>query len=325
MNNCIVNVFRHIKYTFRVRKMMRPYDRYVERNLATGVPITQEKQRTAILIQSHILEKGLSLSDVKPWFGQPKIKALITGVKNYYKQYGDKKLLYWVVSMLQAYIDFNAPNKSAPTKIIEQFEDLKSLLGDFKDESLKGGYVEVNREESLQSVFDYEKFASSRHSVRSFTGEPIDVQLIHNALKIAESTPSACNRQPWYNYVVTDKKCIEDILSIQRGSRQFKDQVSALIITSSSAHFFGNDEYNQMYFNTGLYAMNLLFALHSNGLGTIPLNMGISMEDLNRIKALCDMPEAQLPISLIAIGVLPEHYKYAKSARFSYKDYTKFV
>ena len=80
-----------------------------------------------------------------------------------------------------------------------------------------------------------------------------------------------------------------------------------------------------MYFNTGLYAMNLLFALHSNGLGTIPLNMGISMEDLNRIKALCNMPEAQLPISLIAIGVLPEHYKYAKSARFSYKDYTKFV
>ena len=305
--------------------MMRPYDKYVEKNLASGVPNTKEKQRTAILIQSHILEKGLSLSNVKPWFGQPKIIALIADVKNYYCQYGDKKLLYWVVSMLQSYMDYNARNEDAPQKIIDQFESLKVMLGDFSDESLKGGYVEVNRKEIQQCDFDYDKFTLSRHSVRSFTGEQVDMQLIHNALKIAETTPSACNRQPWYNYVITDKKVIDDILSIQRGSRQFKDQVSALVITSSSAHFFGNDEYNQMYFNTGLYAMNLLLAFHSEGLGTIPLNMGLKMKELDRIKKICCMPKAQLPISLIALGVLPKHYKYAKSARFSYKDYTNFV
>lgn len=326
MKKLILRILRPIKYRLHTRKLMKPYYKFIEKNLASnGISLSQEKMRANIMMQAHIVEKGLSLADVKPWFGQPKITALIADVKNYYNKFGDKKLLYWVDSMLQSYMDFNAQNEGAPTKITEQFEDLKSLLGDFKDESLKGGFVEVKKEDCHPEEFAFEAFAESRHSVRSFTGESIDIQLINKALEIAETTPSACNRQPWYNYVVTDRKAIDDILSIQRGSRQFKDQVSALVITSSSAHFFFGDEFNQMYFNTGLYAMNLLYALHSEGLGTIPLNMGISDEDLAKIRTICRMPESQMPIALIAVGILPEHYKYAKSARFSYKDYTKFL
>lgn len=305
---------------------MKPYFGFIEKNLASnGISLSREKMRSFIMMQAHIIEKGLSLADVKPWFGQPKITALISDVKSYYNTYGDKKLLYWVVSMLQAYMDYNNKNENPPSKIIEQFEGLKTMLGDFKDESLTGGFVECNKQDTLTNNFDFELFARARHSIRTFTGEPVDVQVLHKALKLAESTPSACNRQPWYNYVVQDKKKIEDILTIQQGSRQFKDQVSALIITSSSAHFFFGDEFNQMYFNTGMYAMNLLYAFHSEGLGTIPLNMGISMEKLDKIRKICDMPEIELPISLIAIGVISDRYKYAKSARFSYMDYSKFI
>ena len=326
MKKFILSKLRSIKYRFHTRKLMKPYFNFIEKNLGSnGVSLSQEKMRANIMMSAHIVEKGLSLADVKPWFGQPKISALIADVKYYYNKYGDNKLLYWVVSMLQSYMDFNENNEGAPTEIIKQFEDLKLLLGIFKDESLKGGFVEAQKGDFCPNNFAFDEFADSRHSVRSFTGEPIDIMLIHNALEIAETTPSACNRQPWYNYVVMDKNTIDDILSIQRGARQFKDQVSALVITSSSAHFFFGNEFNQMYFNTGMYAMNLLYALHSEGLGTIPLNMGIGDEDLTKIRAICGIPDSQMPISLIAVGVLPEHYKYAKSARFSYKDYTKFL
>lgn len=326
MKELLLKILRPIKYRIGTKKLMKPYFRFVEKNLASnGISMSREKMRSYIMMQAHIVEKGLSLAEVKPWFGQPKITALISDTRAYFNQYGDKKLLYWVVSMLQAYMDFNAKNEGAPVKIIEQFESLKTLLGSFSDESLHGGYVEVDRNVDQQRAFNYEEFVSSRHSVRTFTGEAIDLKLIHNALKIAETTPSACNRQPWYNYVVTNKKCIEEILTIQRGSRQFKEQVSAIIITSSSAHFFFGNEYNQMYYNTGLYAMNLLLALHSEGLGTIPLNMGIDDSDLSDLREICGIPSSQMPISLIAVGVLPKHYKYAKSARFNYNDYTKFM
>lgn len=326
MKKILLKILRPIKYRMFTKKLTKPYVRYIEKNLASnGIATSREKMRSNIMMQAHILEKGLSLADVKPWFGQPKIASLIKDTKDYYTKYGDKKLLYWVVSMLQAYVDFNAKKEGAPNKIINQFELLKALRGDFDDESLRGGFIEVNREENQQDVFDFEKFALSRHSVRCFTGEPVNEQLIRRALKIAETTPSACNRQPWYNYVVTDKKIIEDVLAVQKGSRQFKDQVGAIIITASSAHFFFGEEYNQMFFNTGLYAMNLLYALHSEGLGTIPLNTGIGFEELDQIRSLCGIPESQMPISLIAVGILPKHYKYAKSARFGYEEYTKIV
>lgn len=326
MKKLLLKIMRPIKYWLETRKLMRPYEKYIEKNLAShGISSSREKMRSYIIMRAHIVEKGLSLSDVKPWFGQPKISSLIKDTKSYYEKYADKRLLYWVVSMLQSYMDYNANNDGAPQLLIGQFEELKSFLGDFSDERLRGGFIEVRKNDCNPECFDYEKFVSSRHSVRSFTGNPIDINLIHDALRIAETTPSACNRQPWYNYVVTDKKTIEDILTIQRGSRQFKEQVSALIITSSSAHFFFGNEFNQLYFNTGLYAMNLLLALHSKGLGTIPLNMGLSSDELSFIKKLCGIPEAELPISLVAIGELPDSYKYAKSARFSYKDYSIFI
>ncbi len=326
MNNSIVmKILRSIKYLMETIYLMGPYIKFIENNLAShGISLSREKMRSSILMQAHVIEKGLSLSYVKPWFGQSKIVKLIGDTKDYYTKFNDQKILYWVVSILQAYMDFNKGNKDTPTVIIEQFYSLKSLLGDYHDENLKGGFVMTQKQTDL-SDFDYYKFVSSRHSVRSFTGETIDISLIHEALRIAETTPSACNRQPWYNYVITGKSTILDILSIQRGSRQFKEQVAALIITASSAHFFFKNEFNQMYFNSGLYAMNLLFALHAEGLGTIPLNMGLGKKELDSICKICGIPSTQMPISMIAIGVLPKEYKYAKSARFSYRDYTVFV
>ena len=326
MKKILLKILRPIKYRVQTNKLMKPYVRFIEKNLASnGISLSQEKMRANIIMQAHIIEKGLSLVDVKPWFGQPKINSLMADVRGYHAKYGDNKLLFFVVSMLQSYFDYNSNNEGVPTELIVQFESLKSLLGDFEDKSLEGGFVEVGKDDAHDGKFDFKEFAHSRHSVRSFTGETVDIQIIHNALKIAETTPSACNRQPWYNYVIVNKKVIEDVLTIQRGSRQFKDQVSSLVITASSAHFFFGDEYNQMYFNTGLYAMNLLYALHSEGLGTIPLNMGLSLNELDQIRKICGIPDTQMPISMIAVGVLPEHYKYAKSARFSYQDYTIII
>lgn len=324
MNEKIKNLIRPIKYRIATFKLLWPFFKYTERNLASfGISKSKEKMRSDILMQCHVVEKGLSLADVKPWFGQPKIQALINSTSKYFKKYQDKKILYMVVSVLKAYFDFHEGTEGAPKSLIIGYESLKALLGDYYESNLEGGFVEVDNKSVSQ--FDFGTFARSRHSVRSFTGEPINIEDIRTALKIAETTPSACNRQPWYNYVVTNRQKIMDILSIQKGSRQFKEKVSALIITSSSSHFFFMDEYAQMYFNSGLYAMNLLFALHSKGLGTIPLNMGIGIEDLNAIRALCEIPETEMPISLIAVGVLPSNYKYAKSARFDYQDYTKFI
>lgn len=319
------DLIRPLMYRAETVKLMKPFFKFTEKNLASfGISKSREKMRTYVIMQVHIIEKGLSLSDVKPWFGQPKIATLIKYTKDYFIKYGDYKILYLVCSTIQAYFDYFNDLNDVPETLLQDYNNLKNLLSDYQEPNLNGGVVHVNKVVEKRNYFDFSDFAASRHSVRSFTGEPVNDNDICDALKISETTPSACNRQPWYNYVITDKNRIIDILATQQGSRQFKEQVSALIITASSSHFFFDEEYNQMYFNVGLYSMNLMYALHSKGLGIIPLNMGISEERLKTIRTLCGIPDNQMPISLIAIGTLPQEYKYAKSPRFSYMDYTKF-
>lgn len=325
MKERIKDIIRPLKYWTTTLKLFWPYLKFTEINLASfGISKSREKMRSYILMQVHIIEKGLSLADVKPWFGQPKINALIDNTYNYFTEYKDIKILYIVTSTIFTYLEFNKGKDGTPGDIIRKYNDLKSLLGDYLEPNLEGG-IEYIKKNSNICFRDYNSFVASRHSVRSFTGEAIDENLLCKALKIAETTPSACNRQPWYNYVVIDKQKIIKILSEQGGSRQFKDQVSALIITTSSSHFFFQDEFNQMFFNTGLYSMNLLLALHSLGLGTIPLNMGINSNCLDSIRGICNIPNTEMPISLIAIGILPDEYKIARSPRFSFNDYTKFI
>ena len=45
---------------------------------------------------------------------------------------------------------------------------------------------------------------SSRRSIRDFSDEPFDLELVRNALGVANSAPSGANIQPWHFVVVTD-------------------------------------------------------------------------------------------------------------------------
>jgi iodotyrosine deiodinase len=56
------------------------------------------------------------------------------------------------------------------------------------------------REASLR----FRETMSSRRSIRDFSDEPFDLELVRNALGVANSAPSGANIQPWHFVVVTD-------------------------------------------------------------------------------------------------------------------------
>lgn len=47
---------------------------------------------------------------------------------------------------------------------------------------------------------------SKRRSVRSFSKDPVDMEVIENAVKVAVTAPSGANRQPWYFAIITDRE-----------------------------------------------------------------------------------------------------------------------
>lgn len=286
---------------------------------------SQNKQRELIIMQTHVIEKGLSLKNVRFGFGIPKLLNLLKQLRDYNKRYNDKETLIFTLSVIEAYIEFHKKNnEDVNTEILVLYNELIKEVTTYK-ESLRGGTIHLTKADIVQATTaKFEIFAKSRHSQRQFTGEPIDIKILKKAFEIAETTPSACNRQPWHNYVFTKKENIIRVLDIQNGARQFKNDVAALIVVCATPNAFYGNEYHQHYVNGGLYAMNLLYALHSQGLGAIPLNGGISNEQTNQILAMCEDSSQDELIMLIAVGQMPSEFNVAKSARFSFTNYTKF-
>lgn len=303
--------------------------KYLIRHLCTSNTYgKREKLRYSLLLQAHIIEKGLSLKDIKLGFGVPKILRLLSDLNEYQKKYSDQEMLFFVLSIVEQYIAYhNSQDYAVDKKVLEGFESLRcELLPESRERYQKytGGAVELDRSEFLNNSFPYDSFVKTRHSVRTFTGEQVPKSLIYKALEIAETTPSACNRQPWDIYVRTQKEDVIRLLDIQSGARQFKDNVSALIVVGSTANAFSITEGHQPYVNGGLYAMNLMLAFHSLNIGCIPLNLGLDARKLEQIKETVQMPPETIPVLLLAIGMVPDSVRVACSKRFSYREYTHF-
>ncbi|MBO4620709.1 MAG: nitroreductase family protein [Victivallales bacterium] len=318
---------KEIKYWLATRRVFKPYFRYVLKQLGSHHRnSSRQKYSASIIMQSHVIEKGLSLKEIRPGYGVPKILKLLDDLSTYYKIYQDAEVLYFSLSIIQAYLDYNRGIGVENEEIQAKFQRMWDLLGkeDLPAE-LRGGGVHLRREDIWKdSRIDYQRFVMARHSIRNFTGERVDKALLDKAFEMAEYTPSACNRQPWHNFVFTKKENIIKVLDLQTGARQFKEDVGALILVTSSANCFFGHEFNQSYLNGGMYAMNLMLALHSLGLGAVPLNMGIAEERLKQIREFCKIPDAELPILLIAVGVISEELTVAASRRFDFRRYTTF-
>ncbi len=321
-------VLRPLFYAYKIfPTCWKEYIQLIKSFCSTKDNEVEKKMRNRIYIQTHIIEKGLSLKDVRLGFGVPKVKKLLLSVENYYKKYEEGYILYFALSVIQKYLVFHREhNFTVDADLVQKYNDLRELIikAPVMTDRYEGGIKRVKREDIVGIDFPFEDFIKKRHSVRSFTGKPVSIDDLKDALRLTEYTPSACNRQPWVIRVFTQKDNILKILGIQQGSRQFMDDVSALILVSSSYNSFAISEKNQPYVNGGLYAMTLLYALHAKGMGAIPLNMGLKPREVEKIKKLADLGVTDVPVILIAVGDISDTLNVANSCRVSYKEYTKF-
>ena len=133
---------------------------------------------------------------------------------------------------------------------------------------------------------------------------------------MAKNAPSACNRQSWRTYVFTNKKLIEEILLTQGGNRGFGHLANKLIVISGNVSVFGGShERNQVFIDGGIYAMNVLYALHFNEIAACILNCSFDIEYDQKLRKLCGIKDSEVFITMIACGLPVDSFKVALSPR----------
>lgn len=241
-----------------------------------------------LLFQYHKLEKGLVMPGPKRFFGEEPAKAILNLLAIWHAKHmpTSDPVYLGALETLHAYQNrLLSESLDKDDKIVST---VRSFLHDhpIRTEILTTPHPLINA--GAQAGFDLEFFtqlANARRSVRSFSTQTVPQDKIVQAAKLAQLSPSACNRQPCRVYLVKDEARKKALLALQNGNRGFGHLIPVLaVITSDSSAFLNASERHEPYLDGGLFSMSFMYALTSQGLATCCLNWCVSPEQDEQLR-----------------------------------------
>jgi nitroreductase len=217
------------------------------------------------------------------------------------KGYGQTAFAYTQgLSILHRYQQFHE-KQQFDVSFLEEIVDPEFLRSD-ADSGVAGTKIIRKVDKELNAEKNFYQLAQGRSSVREFSGMPIDVSKVMNALRNAEKTPSVCNRQGWRVYWVEDKELAARVLKHQRGFGQPQMPEVLLTITVSNNTFLSPVERNEAFVDGGLFAMSVMYGLEHEGLAAVPLNAMMYYKDQKAVRELLDIDDSEMITMFIAVG-----------------------
>ncbi len=275
-----------------------------------------------ISLRAHVVEKGLTMPNMRLGFGKDNLLDLIRLCIAYSSQYGnDNEILCKAVGVVREYKDVHVAEQYTLEQDVQ--EQINHLLNCMPGIDATQQCVYTSEAYYQHCLASFDLFSQSRHSLRHFsTTAEVSVDEVVKAIELAQNAPSSCNRQSSRVHVVAERPLIEAVLALQNGNRGFGYLVSKLLVlTGDLSCYNGINERNLCYIDSGIYAMNLLYALHYQQIGACTLNWCDSPEDDAKLRSLLDIPASETITLFIACGKAPEGtFKVASSPRVEAKN-----
>ena len=144
----------------------------------------------------------------------------------------------------------------------------------------------------LKELFD-------RRSIRRYTDRPIPKEVITELLHAAMNAPSARNTQSWRFLVITDRKTLDDMPSLQPYTGMMRQaQAAVLVLGDRTAE---SDE-GYLYVNCAAAIENLLVEAVHQGLGACWCAVAPKPERIEGFSRYFHLGDDLLPVGIIALG-----------------------
>lgn len=142
-----------------------------------------------------------------------------------------------------------------------------------------------------------------RRSVRWYLDKPVDFSHIKQAIDLASTAPSACNRQPYRFIVADNKEKASKIANLAGGTKGFAENFPALVVVVGdlSAYPYERDRH-LIYIDSSLATMQLMLALETEGLSSCSINWPDVESAEKQIQSLLSIKDYERVIMLLAIG-----------------------
>lgn len=253
-----------------------------------------EALATSIRIIAHAIEKGMSLPNCKQDFGKAKIEELMNLCEKYQKIKNpqDKQAIQIAIATISAYYKFQESRGIKIEFIPEKYKNNESNMAGIKE------YVSKDRT-------GFANIALNRHSSRNFSDQIPCPDIITKVVSLAQTAPSACNRQPIRIFACTDENKRKEIMNIHGGVRGFGMPGVIFAITGDLNLYQNEFERNTVYVDGGIFCMNLLYSLDCYGLVSCPVIWGNEPDMDRKLSKILDIPQSYKIILLILAGYYP--------------------
>lgn len=285
---------------------------------------TKNAFEAKILRQTHVIEKGMSLSNPRAKFGVQRVLELFSFIDEFvacgYKV-DDSTVVKNSLGVIEAYLDFHRERGFVPNEIVSKLEAFNDYTPN--TEVSKYGIEEISLNDMQKLInSEFPVFIKSRHSVRQFSDKKIDPKDIKRSVSLAMSAPSACNRQSCKAYFYTDSKTNDDLSKAIIGNTGFSNEAqNYIVVTSDISAFYDAPERNQMYVDAGIFTMALIEALHYYGIASCVLQNGETSKTNRIFKNICtNIPENEKIVLFIAVGYYKDPVVFATSHRKQLED-----
>ena len=313
----IVNFLRE-KKLYCMAIFSHRYSIYRESKYSSNINTDMETRLTGLMILSHVLEKGITMPDRRMGFGYARVREVIDKCSKCIQDFGPNHLeIQATLCDLKQYIEIHDDaHYSLPDDITNGVHNLMNYLCIHDENCYQESAIRF-----FKPVSSFEELARSRKTIRSFSSKEVDNEMLLKAISLAQTAPSACNRQATRVKIISNKKIIEHICdNIQNGSRGFGKTANKWLLITSIQGAWQYKNTSASYLDAGIFTMNLLYSLHYYGIGACTLNSYMKPSKQKELQKLLGYPESEIPIVFIAIGIPTESFMIAKSRRLPLEE-----
>lgn len=275
-----------------------------------------------IIRYTHSIEKGLSISNPRPEFGTKKITDLLNLIDRYLR-YSNVNLepVFMADNALEAYFQWSQSIGCREEKVLSLEKSFKSVQERIPaHKNSYGGIIRVKREDLVCDDADreiVERVINNRHSVREFSGEPINMNDLKSAVSLAHRCPSACNRQGIRLHVL-DKKQQNLLDGWLEGTGGFNNEIDKFLMVTGVRSAYHDNEVDQYIVSASIFAGYLSLTLHLYGMGACIIQRPVHWtEEWERIVKKCSIPEDEQIVCMIGVGNLKEEFNVPVSNRIN--------
>ena len=288
-----------------VRAFLRDWRRF--RRHAGALHLDRREAALAEIVMGyHVLEKGLTMPRRRPGFGRPAALNLARLVEAFEKKHGTDPQAVHAAAVLRAYRELHAA---------EEMPRLDAFLA--ARPAVPAAVEPHVRREDFFAAKDapFPAFAASRHCVRHFAG-PVPREKIERAIAVAMTAPSACNRQHARVHVVDSPALRDRLFAMQGGTRGFgQDADKVLVVSADLSAVRWAWERHDAFTNGGIFALNLCYALHHEGVAACILHWSVPPRADAAARKLLDLPASEEIVLLVACGAPPDEFDVPASPR----------